>query len=50
MFVAEKIVDAITQQLELRRVPIVIDPRSAFPITVRTLTGKSLELQVNNST
>ncbi len=50
MFVAEKIVDAITSQLQLRRVPIVIDPHRAFSITVKTLTGKSIELQVDSST
>ena len=42
MFVAEKIVDIDTQNVELRRVPVMVNAKNAFPIIVKTLTGKTL--------
>ena len=50
MFVAEKIVDVDTQNVELRRVPVIVNAKNAFPIMVKTLTGKTLEIEVESTT
>ena len=50
MFVAEKIVDVDTQNVELRRVPVMVNAKNAFPIMVKTLTGKTLEIEVESTT
>lgn len=49
MFVAERITDKVSQSVQLRRVPIVVNPQSSFTINVKTLTGKTIHCEVDTS-
>ncbi len=46
MFVAEKIVEPSTKEVQLRRVPVVINRSCSHTIEVATLTGKVLTIEV----
>ncbi len=50
MFVAEKIVEPSTKEVQLRRVPVVINRSLSFTIEVATLTGKVLTIDVESTT
>lgn len=45
-FVAEKLVHNETKAVELRRIPVVVNKANAFSITVSTLTGKKISIDV----
>ena len=47
LFVAEKIVDQVSHEVMLRKVPIIVSSGS-FQIYVKTLTGKQITLEVSN--
>jgi hypothetical protein len=46
LFVAEKIVDQVSHEVKLRKVPLIVSAGS-FLIFVKTLTGKQINLNVS---
>jgi len=47
LFVAERVVDKVSHAVELRKVPLVMRKGESFQITIKTLTGKSIILDVS---
>jgi hypothetical protein len=41
MFVAEKLVDQVSNNVELRKIPLIVNQSGGFEIKVKTLTGKT---------
>jgi len=48
LFVAEKIVDQVSHEIKLRKVPLVMNSGSSFYIYVKTLTGKTIICDVSS--
>ena len=41
--------DKVSHSIQLRKVPIIVNKSESFNITVRTLTGKTIRLDVGSS-
>ena len=50
LFVAEKIVDQVSHEIKLRKVPLVMNSGASFQIYVKTLTGKTIYCDVSSYT
>ncbi len=48
LFVAEKVVDKVSHEVQLRKVPLVLRKGESFQITIKTLTGKAIILDVGS--
>jgi hypothetical protein len=50
LIVAEKVVEKVSNSIQFKRIPIVVNKGEQFTITVRTLMGKGIVLEVGNMT